>query len=68
MNTRVHNLILQSSSGKRLTTALASCLIALLFSSATMAQEPGENLTAEDVQSALEARQEKQGDTEKRVC
>ncbi|MBJ7278484.1 tetratricopeptide repeat protein [Marinobacter salarius] len=58
MNTRVHNLILQSSSGKRLTTALASCLIALLFSSATMAQEPGENLTAEDVQQRIDTAEE----------
>ena len=58
MNTRAHSFLPQSSFRKRLTTALASCLIALLFSSATMAQEPGENLTAEDVQQRIDTAEE----------
>ncbi|MCC4283694.1 tetratricopeptide repeat protein [Marinobacter salarius] len=58
MNTRAHSFLPQSSFRKRLKTALASCLIALLFSSATMAQEPGENLTAEDVQQRIDTAEE----------
>ena len=58
MNTRAHSFLPQSAFRKRLATALASCLIALLFSSATMAQDPGENLTAEDVQQRIDTAEE----------
>jgi tetratricopeptide (TPR) repeat protein len=54
MNIRATQTRLRSPSGKHLITALASCLVVLLFSTATMAQEPGENLTAEDVQQRID--------------
>ena len=58
MNTRTPNTLLHSPSWKRLTTFFASGLIALLFSSFTMAQEPGENLSAEDVQQRIDNAEE----------
>lgn len=58
MNTRAHNTHGHSPCWKCLKSAVVSCLIALLFSSVTMAQEPGENLTAEDVQQRIDTAEE----------
>ena len=58
MNTRAQNSSPHSPSGGLRTTVLASCLMALLFSAGTMAQEPGENLTAEDVQQRIDTAEE----------
>ena len=54
MNTRAQNTAPRSPSGTRLTALLASYLLALVFTTGTMAQEPGEDLTAEDVQQRID--------------
>ncbi|MCL7943401.1 tetratricopeptide repeat protein [Marinobacter sp. ATCH36] len=54
MNTRVQNNVPHCPSGKRLTLLIASCFLALVFSTGTHAQDPGEDLTAEDVQQRID--------------
>lgn len=58
MNTRTQKTSQRCPSGKRLTTVLASCLLALLFSTGTIAQDPGEDLTSEDVQQRIDTLEE----------
>lgn len=54
MNTRTQTIFPRCPSGKRLTTLITSCLLALLFSTGSLAQEPGEDLTADDVQQRID--------------
>jgi tetratricopeptide (TPR) repeat protein len=58
MNTRTQPLFPCCASRKRLTTLLASCLLTLLFSAGAVAQDPGEDLTAEDVQQRIDTLEE----------
>lgn len=58
MNTRTQNTAPLCSPVKRLTAMFASCLLALFASAATMAQEPGEDLSAEDVQQRIDSLEE----------
>ncbi len=58
MNTRTQKTSQRCPSGKRLTTVLVSCLLALLFSTGTTAQDPGEDLTSEDVQQRIDTLEE----------
>lgn len=58
MNTRAQHIVPHCLSGKRFTSLIASCLLALIFSSGTLAQAPGEELTAEDVQQRIDTLEE----------
>lgn len=58
MNTRTQPLFPCRVSRKRLTTLLASCLLTLFFSAGAVAQDPGEDLTAEDVQQRIDTLEE----------
>ena len=58
MNTRAQNTVPRCPSGRRLTALIASTLLALFFASGTMAQEPTEDLTAEDVQQRIDTLEE----------
>ncbi|MEP1213644.1 MAG: tetratricopeptide repeat protein [Marinobacter sp.] len=54
MNTRAQNIAPRCPSGTRLTALIASCLLALFFTTGALAQEPPEDLTAEDVQQRID--------------
>ncbi|NMT62236.1 tetratricopeptide repeat protein [Marinobacter orientalis] len=58
MDTRIHQIFSHFPFGKRLTILAASCLLALLFSAGTLAQDPGEDLTADDVQQRIDTLEE----------
>ncbi|PXX93598.1 hypothetical protein DIT71_02030 [Marinobacter vulgaris] len=58
MNTRIYRTSPHRPSGQRLTALLASWLVALCFSTGAMAQEPGEDLTADDVQQRIDTLEE----------
>ncbi len=58
MNTRTQNTLPHCPSVARLTRLLASCLLVLFASAGAMAQEPGENVTAEDVQQRIDTAEE----------
>lgn len=58
MNTRVQHIVPHCLSGKRFTSLIASYLLALVFSTGTLAQDPGEDLTAEDVQRRIDTLEE----------
>ncbi len=58
MNTRTQTEFPYPPSRNRLTTLLASCLLALFYSAGSLAQDPGEDLTAEDVQQRIDTLEE----------
>ncbi|KPQ03111.1 tetratricopeptide repeat protein [Marinobacter sp. HL-58] len=58
MNTGIQNTPPHHSQGKPLTALIASSFLLLLISTGAVAQEPGEDLSAEDVQERIDSLEE----------
>jgi len=58
MNTGLQIILPRCASGKRLPALLASFLLLLAYGNAAVAQQPGDDLTAEDVQQRIDTAEE----------